>query len=114
MNEILDNTKELLGIPDDVTDFDAQLVIYINMALAQLTQLGVGDTSYQVTLESGSLDTFLPGEDGIHATLQMYIYLKTRLLFDPPTSSFVLNSLEAAIKEQEWRLTDYSYVEPIV
>lgn len=113
-NIILSSTKELLGVPADVTDFDNQLVNYINMALHSLYQTGVGTGVSQITLTTGDFDSILPGEDSIHSTLQMYIYMKVRLLFDPPTSSFVLSSLESQIKELEWRLQDYSAVEPIV
>jgi hypothetical protein len=113
-NEILDSTKDLLGIPAEVTEFNTQLVGHINLVLFNLTDIGVGTEGYQITAETGSFDTFMPGDDLIHAALQMYIYMKVRLLFDPPTTAFVLKSLEAQIKELEWRLTDYSYVEPVV
>ena len=105
MNQILNGTKELLGIPLEVTDFDNQLVNHINHSLRTLKQLGV-DVN-QITLLEGDFDDIMCGEDDLHATLQIYVSMKVRLLFDPPTSSFVLASLEAQIKELEWRLTDY-------
>jgi|OpeIllAssembly_1097287.scaffolds.fasta_scaffold232343_3 hypothetical protein len=114
MNEILNATKLLLGIPLEVTDFDSQLVIHINSALASLSQIGVGSTPYQITLETGSFDAFLPSDDYIHGMAQMYIYTKVRLLFDPPSHAFVITALEAQAKELEWRLSDFSYVEPVV
>jgi hypothetical protein len=116
MNEILLATKELLGIPEEVTEFDSQLVNYINMVLVILNQLGVGITGYQTSATTGALDEFLPVEEDVsmHSLVQMYIYTKVRLLFDPPTSSFVLSSLQGTVQEYEWRLTDYISNAPIV
>lgn len=111
MNTLLAGVKELLGIPDEVTDFDGQLVMYINMALRLLNDIGFGPaTVYQITLESGSMDDFLPEDDDLHDTALLYIYMKTRLLFDPPTTSFVLTALQNAVKESEWRLNDYAKI----
>lgn len=113
MNKILASTKELLGIPEEVTDFDTQLVIYINMVLMTLNQLGFGTAEPYVTTDTtGDLATFLPDDEGIRSTVQMYIYTKVRLLFDPPTSSFVLATLQTTINEYEWRLTNYTPVAP--
>ena len=110
MNTVLSNTKKLLGVPAEVTDFDDQLVIYINMVFAILDQLGVGSVTepYITTADTGSLTEFLPYDDGLHNLVQMYIYTKVRILFDPPQSSAVLTALDATIKEYEWRLTDYT------
>jgi hypothetical protein len=103
MNKILKSTKELLGVPDEVTDFDSQLVIFINMVLVTLNQFGVGEANYQTTLTDGDLEDFIPGDEGIHSSVQMYIFFKVRLLFDPPSTGYVLAALEKAIAEQEWR-----------
>ena len=108
MDTILSATKELLGIPEEIEEFDIQLVSYINMVLSILNQLGVGVEGYQITIDFGDLDSFLSSEDeALAAMVQMYIYTKVRILFDPPTTSFVLSSLQAVVQEQEWRLTDY-------
>lgn len=108
MNTVLSSTKELLGIPSDVTDFDNELIVYINMVFAILNQLGIGpSTPYNVTLTEGSLEDFI-ADESMHGIIQMYIYTKVRILFDPPASSFVLTALDASIKEYEWRLTDYT------
>jgi len=110
MNAILSSTKELLGIPSEVTDFDTQLVVYINMALLTLDQIGIGSTdeAYQITLIDGDLEEFLPVNPDIYGLVQMYIYTKVRLQFDPPTSAFVLDALKGTIAEYEWRLQTYS------
>jgi hypothetical protein len=106
MNNILIATKELLGLPSSVTDFDTQLVVYINMALSTLNQMGVGEDGYQVTSADGDLEDFLPDDEDIRDLVQMYIYTKTRIMFDPPASSFVLAALQQGIAELEWRITN--------
>ena len=112
-NKILNDTKELLGLPSNVTDFDLQLINNINSVLFTLNNIGVGETGYQTTLEEGNLDDFVPDNEEVKAAVQMYIFMKVRLLFDPPASSFVLTSLEAQLKELEWRLVDLNYVAPV-
>lgn len=109
MNKILASTKELLGLPEDVTVFDSQLVIYINMQLATLEQVGLGtEENYQVTVTEGDLDDFLPDDEGLHDQVKMYIYLKTRILFDPPATTAVLEALQKSAAELEWRLKSYA------
>lgn len=101
--------KDLLGIPDTVTDFDNQLIMYINMVFEQLRQLGFGpELGYQISKDDqGGWDQYLPDEFGIRDTVLIYMQLKVRVLFDPPSSSFVLESINRAIAEYEWRLTNY-------
>jgi hypothetical protein len=109
MNKILDSTKELLGIPAEVKEFDSQLVIYVNMQLSTLDQIGLGtEVKYQTTVDNGDLEDFLPNDDGVHDQVKMYIYLKTRILFDPPTTTAVLEALQRSADELEWRLKDYA------
>jgi hypothetical protein len=110
MNKILNSTKELLGVPLDVTEFDTQLVMHINSALSSLDQIGLGaDSKYQITLTDGDLEDFLPLD--IHGQVQMYIYTKVRLIFDPPATAFVLTALQQSLAELEWRLKDYAETE---
>jgi len=108
MNKILDSTKELLGIPLAVTDFDTVLVLHINSVLSTLDQLISGqDVPYQITLTDGDLEDMFPDDETVRSMVQMYIFCKVKLLFDPPTSSFVLIALQAQIAEYEGRLLDY-------
>lgn len=108
MNKILASTKDLLGIPTEETSFDSQLVIYINMVLATLDHLGVGTISkYQTTIIMGDLEDFLPNDENIHDQIKMYIYLKVRILFDPPATTAILTAMQEAAAEYEWRLLNY-------
>lgn len=103
MNEsILVTIKKMLGIVGDYDPFDTDIIIQINSSLFTLRQLGVHiEKEFTVT---GPTETWndLNVED--LETVKNYIYLKTKLAFDPPTSSFVLDSLQKTIAELEWRL----------
>ena len=104
MDSILTSIKKMLGIESDYTQFDADIIIAINSALMVLNQLGVGlVTDFKITDASETWSEYL-GEDSSIEGVKTYIYLKTRLIFDPPTSSFVVDSMERLIKEYEWRI----------
>lgn len=104
MDSILRSIKKLLGIEDAYTHFDSDIIMHINSVFLTLNQLGVGtDRVFQITDNSETWDEFL-GDKTDQTPVQSYIYLKVRLLFDPPSTSFVINSIENQIKELEWRL----------
>ena len=101
---ILASIKKLLGFEEDYTAFDADIMMYINSAFMSLHQLGVGPAAGYV-LSSG-LETW-PEFFGTYTDLQgvkTYIYLKVRLVFDPPSTSFVIDAIQKQIAELEWRL----------
>lgn len=103
-DSILLSIKSLLGPDSDYEVFDNDIVLFINSAIATLTQLGVGPSSgFRITGPDESWGDFL-GEAEDLESVKSYIYMKTRMAFDPPTSSFVMTSFENACKEYEWRL----------
>lgn len=103
-NSILDSTKQRLGIEADYHDFDIDVQLAINSAFYTLRQLGVGpDAGFTISGRENVWTEFLDDESEI-AEVQTYIYLKVRLLFDPPTNSFLVQSIEKQISEIEWRL----------
>jgi hypothetical protein len=108
VSKLLLSVKELLGIPAEALEFDGQIVTYINMAIGTLTQVGFGDPSFLVTKTEGSIEDFIPDDEAIRGMALIYIYTKVRLLFDPPSSSFVLEALKASITEYEWRLQTHA------
>lgn len=101
---ILKTIKQLIGCPDDFEQFDLDLTIHINSAFATLTQLGVGPKEgYRITGLDNVWSEF--EEDAQKSSLiKDYVYIKTRLLFDPPTSGALMDSLKEQLKEMEWRL----------
>lgn len=104
MDSILTSIKKLLGMDADYTAFDTDVIIHINTALAILYQLGVGpDKGFRIRDDSATWQDFV-GEDTRLDDVKDYVYLKVKLLFDPPSSSAAIQSTESLISEIEWRL----------
>lgn len=104
MNEsILLSVKKALGLTDDYTYFDRDIIMHINSVFTVLNQLGVGPEAGFFIEDSGALWSDY-GEMTRLEFIKSYVYLKVRLLFDPPTSSFVLSSMETNARELEWRI----------
>jgi hypothetical protein len=103
MNSILDSVKKLLGVDLEETHFDQELILHINSALMQLNQIGVGEDNVIITSNLNTWTSVLGTNVNLESA-KMYVYLKVRLIFDPPTSAFVLDSIERQITQLEWRL----------
>lgn len=104
VDSILLTIKKMLGLDAEYKVFDPEIVAYINSAFGTLHQLGVGPkTQFSILNEDDVWGDFLTAGEDINE-VRTYIYLRVRLLFDPPSSSFVLNSFSEQIKELEWRL----------
>lgn len=101
---ILTSIKKMLGIPEDYTHFDSDIMMHINTVFFVLMQLGVGPTN-GFSIEDGSEEwsEFLTDSRQLEA-VKSYMYMKVRLLFDPPTSSAAIESMNRLISEFEWRL----------
>ena len=101
---VLNTTKKLLGLPEDYDAFDTDVMIHINSVFSTLHQLGVGPQD-PFTIE-GSEETwgmFIEDQTKIQS-VKTYVYLRVRLLFDPPAHAFLLTAVQDQIKELEWRL----------
>ena len=105
MESILTSIKKLLGIAEEYEHFDNDIIMHINSVFMILTQLGVGPSKgFMITDSSASWDDFLPeGGEKLQA-VKTYMYMKVRLMFDPPTSSAVMESMNRMVSEFEWRL----------
>ena len=102
---ILDSIKKLLGIAKDYTAFDLDIIANINSNFMILHQLGVGPTTdFQIEDATATWNDFLGDETSKLNSVKMYVALKTRLAFDPPSSGFVTTSIQNQIAELEWRL----------
>lgn len=105
-NSILKSTKEILGLKADYTPFDLAVITHINSAFSILAQLGVGlADGYTIEdAEMGWDDLALP-QNQLNM-VRTYIFLKVRMLFDVPATSFMIEALEKQIQEHEWRLCE--------
>lgn len=104
MDSILNSVKKQLGLID-VSEFDADIIMHINGAISTLTQLGVGpEEGYVVMDDQNTYEQFLGEDHPAISQVKMYLYYKTKLGFDPPQSSAVIEVLKNMIAEAEWRL----------
>ena len=104
MDSILTSVKKMLGIEPEYTHFDPDVILNVNSVLLSLNQIGVGpNTGFVITGIDEKWADLLGTRIDLEA-VKTLIYLKVRLLFDPPTSSFVLEAIERQITEFEWRL----------
>lgn len=105
MESILTSVKKLLGIDKDYTHFDNDLIMHINSVFMVLTQLGVGPSEgFAISDANAMWSDFIGEDDKNFQAIKTYVYMKVRLMFDPPLSSAVLDSMSRTICELEWRL----------
>lgn len=119
-DRILESVKKVLGVAPDYLAFDQDIMMHINSAFSVLHQLGVGpDEPFMIEDETATWTEFLGTERGVNS-VKSYVYLRVRLLFDPPATSFALGAMEKQIEELGWRISTYMegvrhpYVEPVV
>jgi hypothetical protein len=106
MDSILNTIKKLLGILIDDTAFDQDLLVHINSTFMTLNQLGIGPaTVYSIENSTTTWLDFLGTDVAMYSSVKTYMFLKVRMAFDPPGTSFVLESLKNQITEYEWRLS---------
>lgn len=104
MESILISIKKLLGISEEDTNFDQDLIMHINSVFMILTQLGVGPSKgFSIKDENDVWSDFIPEQSSLEA-VKSYVYMKVRLMFDPPLSSAVEDAINRNISELEWRL----------
>jgi hypothetical protein len=116
-NSILTSTKKTLNLAEEYTVFDPDVIMYINSTFSTLWQLGVGPTQgYMIEDKEATWDAFL-GSDPRLNDIKTYVYLRVRMLFDPPTTGYHVEAMQQQIKELEWRINarreDTEWIDPI-
>ena len=105
MDSILNTIKKMLGIAEEYTQFDIDLIIHINSIISILTQLGVGpEAGFLITDMTDGWSDWV-GLPIYLGSVKTYIYLRVRLLFDPPSNMTVVKSYEEIIRELECRIS---------
>lgn len=100
---ILNDVKHNLGLLEGDTAFDTDVMMHINTAISNLTQLGVGPVEgYEISGAENKWDEFV--DDKRLNSVKSYIFLKVTLMFNPPGTGFVLASYERQIQEMEFRI----------
>lgn len=117
MNDsILTSTKKALGLDEGYEAFDPDIIMHINSVLSTVNQLGVGPAlGFMIEDKEALWETFL-GSDPRLNNIKSYVYLRVRMLFDPPQTGFHTKAMEDQIKELEWRINvqreDEHWVDP--
>lgn len=107
MDSILTSTKKVLGIDESYTAFDLDILMHINSVFVTLNQLGVGPANgFAIEDKTTTWDAFL-GTDLRLNNVKSYMYLRVRLLFDPPSTSYLIDAMKAQILELEVRMNWY-------
>lgn len=103
-DSILTSIKKLLGLTEECTEFDADIIMHINSVFLTLQQIGVGpEEGFAISDSSQTWNDFIP-EGLILNSIKSYMSLKVRLLFDPPASSVVVESMNRMVDQFEWRI----------
>lgn len=101
---ILLTVKKMLGIAAEYRAFDIDIIININAVFLTLNQLGVGPNNpFSISDDIQIWSDFLGDQEDILQGVQTYVYQRVRLMFDPPTNSFLVDSMKKQIEEFEWR-----------
>ena len=104
MDSILTSIKKLLGITEEDDSFDMDIIMLINSAFVTLQQLGIGPSEgFSIEDDTAIWTDFLPDDNAVNL-VHNFVWLKVKMVFDPPTSSFVMDAMKHQIAEDEWRL----------
>ena len=104
-DSILETVKDQIGIDRRNTDFDRDLIMCINSILFILYQEGLLQENYEIMDNVPTWQDILLEErskDALNVLIK-WVSLRVRLLFDPPTSSVLLQALKDNAAELEWR-----------
>lgn len=104
MDSILNSIKKVLGIYEEDTSFDVDIMMHINTVIMILRQMGIGPANgYSISSSYDNWDDYLK-DSSLIESVKTYIALKVRLIFDPPASSAIIEAMNRTISELEWRL----------
>lgn len=106
-NSILTSTKKILGIDENYTSFDLDIITHINSTFSIVNQLGIGPPEGFFIEDSGPEWADLELPENQISMLRTYLFLKVRMLFDPPTTSFHIEAMNKQIQEHEYRLSEF-------
>ena len=101
---ILDDTKKLLGLDSSYTAFDTDVIVHINTVLSIISQLGLGSDGGMSIVDNTVTWTNLFGSDPTLNYIKSYVFMRVKMMFDPPQTSFAIEAYNNQIKELEWRI----------
>lgn len=103
-DSILDSVKKVLGLDPTYTAFDEDVILHINSVLATLNELGIGPAEGFAIADNTATWEALLGADPTLNSVKTYVYLRVRMLFDPPSTGYLVTAMQEQTRELEWRL----------
>lgn len=103
-NSILNSTKHMLGIETEDTVFDNDIIIAINNALTLVHQMGIGPADGYMIEDSVAVWNDFTADKRLLSLVRLYVYQSVRVVFDPPSSQFVMEAIQNQLKEYEFRM----------
>ena len=104
MESILTSVKKMLGITEEYTQFDTDIIMHINSVFMVLNQLGVGpEDGFFIEDETTTWFEYIKSVKELQA-VKSYMFLRVRMLFDPPANSIVMEMMKHQANEFEFRL----------
>ena len=101
---ILTTVKRTLGLEEDYTVFDQEVILHINSVFGTLHQLGVGPVNGFEIEDADAIWSDFLNDDLTLSPVKSYMYLRVRMLFDPPTLGYIITAMQEQIQELEWRI----------
>lgn len=95
--------KDLLGISEDDSSFDTDVLIHTNTYLHRLYELGYGTEPFEIAGETETWTDLLKSKNDF-SMVKTFLYLSVKLIFDPPASNIVMECYKDEIKKLEWRI----------
>lgn len=103
-DSILDSVKKVLNLAPDYAAFDQDVIMHINAVFSDLQLLGVGpEAGFAITDSSTLWSAFLGGDPRLNL-VKSYMFLRVRMLFDPPTLGYMITAMEKQIEEFAWKI----------
>lgn len=114
MESILTSIKKMLGVEAEYTHFDPDIIMHINTVFFELNRIGVGpEEGFMIEDDTTTWLDYIPDQAKFEA-VKTYVYIKVKLVFDPPSSSAAVASLERMADKLEWRLCEMAeYSKPL-
>lgn len=107
---MLKDIKRAVGLSEEDDGFDIEMLMYINSIIGVLSQLGLKEADTHPIIDKDlTWEQFFNGRTDLEM-IKMYIILRTRMLFDPPTSNAAIESIKSLISDYEWRIVNMDTV----
>lgn len=115
---IIQSTRNALGLPEEHSDFEDEVKLHISASLTVLNQNGIGVIPFSLT-DSSTWDDFFDESqvlgNEVKALVPTYVFIKTKLLFDPPSQLSTAEFYKEYTNELLWRLNAaYSVSEEVI